>query len=217
MSWSGEAYDAWYERPWGGYASAVETGAVLAATGPLAGRRVLDAGCGTGRLLASLAAGGAGAVGVDLSPTMLAVAARRTGAPLVRGDVGALPFPHAAFDAVVGVAVLEFVGDPAVVVAELCRVVRPGGRVVLGVLNPRSPWGAARRRELREPPWSAAGFLTRRRLRELARPYGRSTVRGVLFLPGPVPGMSCLGPVTECLGRLAPSTGAFQVLTIHRR
>ena len=215
MTWSGEAYDAWYERPWGRHASAVETAAVLSAAGPLPGRRVLDAGCGTGRLLSRLSGGGARAVGVDLSASMLSVAAGRARA-LVRADVAALPFPRGVLDAAVGVAVLEFVEDPAAVVAELCRVVRPGGRVVLGALNPRSPWGAARRSELREPPWSAARFSTRRRLRELAEPYGWATVGGFLLLPGPVPGMSRIGPVVERLGRLVPWAGAFQVLTIER-
>lgn len=92
--WSGEAYDTWYEGSWGRYAFAVETEAVLSAVGPLPGRRVLAAGCGSGRLLSVLSAGCAAAVGLDPEPTMLGVAAKCPKAPLVRGDVLALPVPR---------------------------------------------------------------------------------------------------------------------------
>jgi SAM-dependent methyltransferase len=123
-----------------------------------------------------------------------------------------------AFQVAVAVAVLEFVADPALAVAELSRVVRPGGRVVIGALNPRSPWGVARRRELREPPWNTARFLCRHELRELARPYGRGTVRGVLFARGPLPRLTPAGTADRAArSPSVPSTGAFQVLTIDRR
>ena len=70
-------YDAWFDGPWGRYAWRVETAAVLAALGPLAGRRVADIGCGTGRLLGSLSSHGAQAVGIDTDPAMLALASTR--------------------------------------------------------------------------------------------------------------------------------------------
>ena len=214
-AWSGEAYDAWYEEPWGRYAFAVETQAVLSALGSLAAGRVLDGGCGSGRLLPVLAARDTAAVGLDLEPAMLTVAARRTGVPLVRGDVQLLPFPAAVFDA--AVAVVEFVSDPALAIEELCRVVRPGGRLVIGALNPRSPWGITHRWALRGLPWEAARFLRRDELCDLARPYGHVTVRGALFAPGAMPGLSWLGPLLEQLGGFMPSVDAFQVITIDRR
>jgi SAM-dependent methyltransferase len=183
-AWPAVEYDAWFERPFGRYASAVETAAVLRALGPLPGRRVLDAGCGTGRLLLVMAGRGATAVGVDRDLAMLALARARAG-PLVRGDVGGLPLRAASLDAVVAVAVLEFVADPAAVVAEMCRVTRRGGRVVVGALNPRSAWGVARWRELRRPPWAAARFFGRAELRRLGRPYGRARLRGLQQLAMP--------------------------------
>ena len=70
-------YDAWFESRWGRYAWRIETSAVLAALGPLAGRRVADIGCGTGRLLGILTSHGAQAVGIDADPGMLALAAAR--------------------------------------------------------------------------------------------------------------------------------------------
>ena len=215
--WSAAGYDAWFDQPWGRYAHAVETAAVLAALRPVPGWRLLDAGCGTGRLLASMFDTGAHRIGLDRDPAMLEQARMHTTAPLLLADAGALPLGTASLDAVVAVTLLEFVSDPAAVVAEMCRVTRPGGRVVIGALNPKSPWGLAHRHRLRRPPWDGAEFLGRRQLQALARTYGPATLHGVLFVPGPVPGLSRLGPLVESLGWLVSPLGAFQVLIIERR
>jgi demethylmenaquinone methyltransferase / 2-methoxy-6-polyprenyl-1,4-benzoquinol methylase len=101
----------------------------IEALGLPAGARVLDVACGTGDLCLDLERAGHRPVGVDLSAGMLAAA--RTGAPLVRGDAEALPFPRASFDALVcGFALRNFVSLDAVL-AECARVLRPGGRVSL--------------------------------------------------------------------------------------
>lgn len=147
---------------------------------------------------------------------MLALARSRAG-PLVRADVGRLPLRPESLDAVVAVAVLEFVADPAAAVGEMCRVTRRGGRVVVGALNPHSAWGVARWRRLRRPPWTAARFLDRKALRRLGRPHGPTTLHSALFLPGPLPPLGLLGPLAEALGALLPGLGAFQVLVIDRR
>jgi len=55
-------------------------------------------------------------------------------------------------------------------VAELARVTRPGGRVLVGALNPRSPWGLANHRRRRSGAWCHARFLNRAELRSLAAP-----------------------------------------------
>ncbi len=216
-AWSPEYYDTWFDRPWGRYAFATESAAVLAATGPLAARTVLDVGCGTGRLLSAVTAAGATAIGLDNDSGMLGVAARRTSAPLVRGDAAALPLRSAAVDVTIALAVLEFVADPPAVLAEMARVTRPGGYVVVGALNPNSPWGVAHLLGMRRPPWSAARFLNRRRLRELARPHGTAHLTGTLLAPGAFPGLGRLRPVLGVLERLIPWAGAFQVLSIQRR
>lgn len=94
------------------------------------GARVADVGCGTGDLLVELDRAGLVGVGIDLSLGMLA-AGRRSGAPLVQGDAGALPFPNRCFDGVVtGFALRNFV-RPRAVFDELARVLRPGGRLVI--------------------------------------------------------------------------------------
>ncbi len=93
----------------------------------------LDAGCGTGFQTAILADLGYRPHGFDLSAASLAMAqARLPGSRFVRGDLGALPYDDATFDAVVCAgSTLDFVDEPASVVAEIARVMRPGARLLL--------------------------------------------------------------------------------------
>ena len=102
------------------------------------GERILDVGCGPGYYVAELAeeTGPEGSVtGVDQSPAMLAVARRRAeglgNVSFAEGDATALPVEDASFDAAVSVQVMEYVPDVPAALAELRRVLRPGGRVVL--------------------------------------------------------------------------------------
>jgi SAM-dependent methyltransferase len=109
-----------------------------------AGGSVLDLGCGTGELADAITAAGMRATGCDISPEMLqrAQAADLAGAVnWVRLDPGwrVLPFSPETFDAVVAASVLEYVGDPAAVLRECCRVLRPGGVVLCTVPNPHHP------------------------------------------------------------------------------
>jgi arsenite methyltransferase len=102
------------------------------------GERVLDVGCGPGFYVAELLAqvGATGSVvGVDASPQTLALARRRTqgqdNLALHQADAAALPVADASFDKALSVQVLEYVLDPAAVLGELYRALRPGGRLVL--------------------------------------------------------------------------------------
>ncbi|HEX8744098.1 MAG TPA: methyltransferase domain-containing protein [Thermoleophilaceae bacterium] len=111
---------------------------VQEAVAALPGERILDVGCGPGYYVAELAerVGEAGHVsGVDLSAAMLALAKGRCAelpnTDFREGDATALPFDDGVFDAVVSVQVLEYVADVEAALAELHRVLRPGGRVVL--------------------------------------------------------------------------------------
>lgn len=93
---------------------------------------VLDVGCGAGLAVAELAARGVRAVGLDLDPRMLAAAELRhpTG-EFRRGDAHAPPFADGSFGGYRADKLLHESADPAAVVAEARRVLRPGGRIVL--------------------------------------------------------------------------------------
>ncbi|NLU67759.1 methyltransferase domain-containing protein [Streptomyces sp. HNM0574] len=113
--------------------------AMVRLAGDVAGRRVLDAGCGSGPLTAALRERGAHVTGVDVSPAMLELARRRLGedADLHLADLaGRLPFADGAFDVVVSSLVLHYLEDWGPTLAELRRVLGPGGRLVASVDHP---------------------------------------------------------------------------------
>jgi SAM-dependent methyltransferase len=93
--------------------------------------RVLEVGVGTGAVALPLTEHGHTVLGADLAPAMLAKAHERLGARVAVADAHRLPFPDAAFDAVVAVWVLHVVADRDAVVAECRRVLRPGGRLAV--------------------------------------------------------------------------------------
>lgn len=210
------AYDRWFETPWGRHAFCVEAELLRAALGDVVGVRVLDVGGGTGRFAASLEAAGADVVGIDLSPAMATTAARRSKGPVLVADGHQLPFRAQSFDVAMVVTVLEFVEDPERVTAELARVTKPSGRIVVGALNRASPWGLAHRRRLREPPWDNASFLTRRALRALAATHGAVRVTGGLLAPGARRHSTRVARACEAVAPVASSFGAFQLAVIQR-
>jgi SAM-dependent methyltransferase len=152
--------------------------AALHALSPLDGRRLLDAGCGAGLALSEAAALGALASGVDASAPLLAIAGRRVPtAELRQGDIEALPFEDESFDAVTAFNAIQYAGNPDHAVAELARVCRRGGAVVIGI------WGDPQRCE-------TEGLF--QRLRSLAPPA-----------PGAPAPLACsdAGVVEELLGK----------------
>lgn len=100
------------------------------------GRRALDVCCGTGDVALALARTGAEVIGLDFSPEMLAVARQRARTAagnlrFVEGDALALPFPEDSFDAVTISYGLRNLADFRAGLAEMARVLRPGGRLLV--------------------------------------------------------------------------------------
>jgi SAM-dependent methyltransferase len=102
-------------------------------------RRVLDVGCGEGQVsrLAAAVPGVEAVVGVDPTWAMLQIAAERGGGvALTRSEAARLPFPAASFDAVVACLVFEHIEDMDSSIAEVGRVLAPGGRFLFFLNHP---------------------------------------------------------------------------------
>jgi SAM-dependent methyltransferase len=117
------------------------TSCTLAGARPAPGRRILDVAAGLGQDARALAEGGAWVVGAEPSARMTALAglgAERAGGellPWVRSWSDALPFAAGSFDAVICKGALDHFDQPRQAIAEMARVTRPDGRVVLAIAN----------------------------------------------------------------------------------
>jgi SAM-dependent methyltransferase len=133
-----EGYALWsetYDRPLRLFP--IEQPTIRMLLDPLPPCRVLDAACGTGRYSQYLAERGHQVIGVDRSPEMLAKArAKLPQAEFREGDLGALPLASGSVDAAICTLALVHLPELSRAVAELARVVRPGGRVIISDVHP---------------------------------------------------------------------------------
>jgi SAM-dependent methyltransferase len=216
-------YATWYESErrdgYYGVVNDLEFGAVAEA---VVGRDALEIGCGTGLILERTAAVARRATGIDLSAGMARFSAGRKGLTVAQGSATDLPFADRSFDVVYSFKVLPHVPDLGAALAEIRRVLRPGGRAFVEVYN---PWSLKRLAN------GVAGALGRGKavyvrhdsLRGLRRvlPAGWEVkaVRGVrIFAPSKhaytVRGLSAVVPRLErraCDGRLARFGGYLVV------
>ena len=223
---SAEAYERYAVASW----SRPLAEQLVALAAPQDGERVLDVACGTG-IVARLAAQGVGergsVVGVDLNDGMLDVA-RAQGAAIDwrRGDAEALPLDDEAFDVVVCQQGLQFFPHRSAALAEMHRVLAPGGRLALSVMRPiahNAGWGALADALARHagaeagammrapfPDWDAA------ELRELVTSAGFHDVRLLIVVasaryPSPeelVRWEAAASPLAGPLSALSPETRA---------
>ena len=136
--WFGEEYHVLY--PHRDDAEAQRAVALIRRVAPWSpGELVLDLACGAGRHAAELERAGAQVVGLDLSPAMLLRAQRRVRAPLVRGDMRALPFRGGTFGLVVNLftsfGYFRSDKEHGAVMRQVAEVLAPGGRFVIDYLN----------------------------------------------------------------------------------
>ncbi|MFC8515567.1 class I SAM-dependent methyltransferase [Streptomyces sp. NPDC057257] len=131
LDYDGEARE--YDASRGGEARAGAAADALQRLLPPGPCRLLDVGCGTGIVTRRLLRPDRTVLGVDRSPGMLGVAARRVAGGVVCGDATRLPVATDSVDAVVLVWLLHLLPDPAAVLAEAARVLRPGGRLITTV------------------------------------------------------------------------------------
>ena len=217
-----ESYARWRSSRLGRITDALEQQLLLELLGPVADKTLLDVGCGDGALASELARRGAIVTGLDADPAMIAAARRRTAIEIPRprfvaGQAERLPFDDAAFDCILAVTVLCFVRDAARAVAEMARVLTPGGRLVIGELGRWSSWAAHRRIRgwLGNPIWRAARFRTAKELRRVVNTAGLDVVefRGAVHYPPYGVAARLLAPVDLRLGQKTTFGSAFIALS----
>lgn len=129
----------------------------LAALSPVAGKSLLDAGCGSGLFLALAQQAGARATGLDAAEGLAEIArGRAPGADVRVGDLEQLPFDGRSFDLVTAFNSLQYAADPRAALRELGRVCKADGRILVGTWsdparNQTDPL-FARLRQLAPPP-----------------------------------------------------------------
>ena len=162
--------------------------AVLAALEPLPFSVLLDVGCGTGRLLEAVAAARPGLrlLGIDLSPEMLAVARERLGGAtraagvavdLHVADAEHLPFADGTAEVVTCVDSFHHYPDPAAALAEMHRVTRSGGALVIGEWHVGRFWRGLMNRLLPHTPSGDVRIYTPEEMATLAASAGYAVER----------------------------------------
>ena len=177
-------YDAWYNDPVGKAYDTQEKNAMaklLPQASP--GSALLEIGSGTGHWSAWFTERGYRVTGIDISPEMTRRAESRNvpGAKFLVGDFLETPIEE-SFDVVTAVTSLEFIPDYMAALEKMRSFVRPGGLLIVGVLNRRSWLGLARKiKGAKDPVFHSAHFFTTGEVRKLLSIYGKPRVIGSTF------------------------------------
>jgi SAM-dependent methyltransferase len=216
------AYSPWRASELGAITEQLERQLILELVGDDPGRRMLDIGCGDGEFALELKRRGAAVVGIDASAEMIDAARARAARESadVRFEVAVaerLPFADGQFDLVTAITILCFVADAAPVFQEIARVMRPGGRLVIGELGKWSTWAAGRRVRawLGSRLWRRGRFRTAGELRDLAEGVGLTvnTVRGAVYYPRSRVAARVMSDLDAMLGRLTTFGAGFVALS----
>lgn len=141
-----KSYDSWYDSKLGAFVDKVETNLALGLFKPEKGSKILDIGCGTGNFSIKLEKMGFKVVGIDISGEMLEAARKKARAEgleieFYEMDIYSMKFQDEAFDGAISMAAFEFIKEPEKAAAEIFRVVKKGGQILIGTINRDSSWG----------------------------------------------------------------------------
>jgi ubiquinone/menaquinone biosynthesis C-methylase UbiE len=167
------SYDAWYHVPMGEFIDEVETRLAFSMFKAEKGMKVLDVGCGTGNFSVKLAQEGCQITGIDISEEMLKIAREKASKnhdlsmEFKLMDVNQLDFDDATFDAVFSMTAFEFIKEPAHGYAEMFRVLKPGGQLLIGVIRKDSNWGEYYIEKAKSKPDSVFYFANMQSLEQM--------------------------------------------------
>ncbi len=212
-----ESYRSWRRTDIGTITEELERRLIVRLAGPVRDRAALDVGSGDGALTLVLSqAGASSVVGCDVDPRMLARAAAAKHAArisYVMGRAEKLPFRDGSFEIVTVITVLAFVPEGEQALREIARVLRPGGRLVIGELGKWSQWAASRRIRswLRGGMWRGATFRSAGEWRRLVETTGLHVdqVIGAAYYPRWTWLARVMAPLDPLLGHLTTIGAAF--------
>lgn len=220
-------YAGWRESALGAITELLEQELILDLAGPLFGKSVLDVGCGDGTLATEFYRKGASfVVGCDPDPHMISKAtaqtmAERDAMSYLLGRAEHLPFHDQSFDVVTAITVLCFVEQRSRAMEEMARVLKPGGRLVIGGLVRWSTWAASRRVRawLGNQFWGHARFTTALELLTAAGAAGLRVDRlnGAVYYPQCALAARVMQPLDPLLGRITTFGAAFIAMQATRK
>jgi len=173
-----EEYDQWFDSPEGRAIFDIELKCLRSVCPRFEGRWI-EIGVGTGRFASALGI----QEGIDPSAPMLEIAKRR-GIHVTLGTAEQIPFPENTFDGILMALTLCFVNDAETALSECRRVLRPSGKLLLGIIPSDSPWGREYIRKAGEghPIYSRAHFRTADETPELVITCGFDLTRAASTL-----------------------------------
>lgn len=183
-------YDSWYNTPLGAFVDYLETRTALELYSPAPGLHILDAGCGTGNFSIKLCKMGCMVTGIDISEDMLAIARSKISreglnAAFYKMDIYHLDFPDNYFDGIYSMAAFEFIHQPQEAYYEMYRVLKPGGKLLIGAINKNSTWGRMYEQQGQQNPLSVFHNAALKTIDELLRldPGHLLATRGCVYIP----------------------------------